>query len=384
MRSPRLRSIFLHLLAAILITIISGCGGMSSNSPSNPASPPGSGNSGGGNGGGGGNPQSSTFVYVGSNRFGNPESTYVFRFNSDGSTTLVAGSPFTDPQEIYAQSGKFLIGHGSNDGRLSSFPVDTNTGAPQAVKSITQSVSRVAVADASNVYAGDFGLRTSSGGIDAFSVTDGNLTPIAGSPFGLSPGNRLEAIFLTRSLLFAGRVSDSDGDLTVFSRASTGALTRFASLGHASSFYLAVVHPSARFIYKLDLGDAGDTINVFSFDPPTGASAVVQQLSFPNDVRVIVSDVLGRYLFVPEQGIRVFSIDQNSGKLTEVAGSPFFSSDATIRGVVPDPTGRFLLVIHGNTFQTVAIDAATGKLTTAADPVAIGGQEIGRTLFAVF
>src|SRR5947208_15187138 len=141
MRSLRLRSIFLSLLAAILVILLAGCGGMSNSSPSNPASPPG-GNS-GGNGGGGGNPQSSTFGYVGGTRFGDPENTYVFRFNSDGSTTLVPGSPFTDPQEIYAQSGKFLIGHGSNDGRLSSFPVDPNTGAPQAVKSISQSGSRI-------------------------------------------------------------------------------------------------------------------------------------------------------------------------------------------------------------------------------------------------
>src|SRR5947209_2833246 len=82
MRSLRLRSIFLSLLAAILVIIIAGCGGISNSSPSNPASPPG-GNS-GGNGGGGGNPQSSTFVYVGGTKFGNPENTYVFRFNSMG------------------------------------------------------------------------------------------------------------------------------------------------------------------------------------------------------------------------------------------------------------------------------------------------------------
>ena len=383
MRLLRLRSTFLSLLAAILIIIIAGCGGMSNSSPSNPASPPG-GNSGGngGGGGGGGNPQSSTFVYVGGTRFGDPENTYVFRFNSDGSTTLVPGSPFTDPQEIYAQSGKFLIGHGSNDGRLSSFPVDANTGAPQAVKSIAQSLSRIAVADASNVYAGDFGRRTSSGGIDAFSITDGNLTPIPGSPFGISSGNKFEAVFLTRSLLFAGRASDSDGDLTVFSRSSTGALTRFTSLGQSGSFYLAVVHPSARFIYKLDLGSADDTVKAFSFDPNSGASALVQQLSFPEGVRTMAMDVLGRYLFVPEHGIHVFSIDQSSGKLTEVAGSPFFAGD-TIGDVVPDPTGRFLLVIHGNTFQSAAIDAANGKLTTVAPPVTIA-QDIGRTHFAVF
>src|SRR5436305_5525302 len=379
MRSLRLRSIFLSLLAAILVIIIAGCGGMSNSSPSNPASPPG-GNSGGN--GGGGNPQSSTFVYVGGTRFGNPENTYVFRFNSDGSTALVSGSPFTDPQEIYAQSGKFLIGHGSNDGRLSSYPVDTNTGAPQPVKSITQSTSRIAVADASNVYAGDFGFRTSSLGIEAFSVTDGNLTPVPGSPFGITPGNKLEAVFLTRSLLFAGRNSDSDGDLTVFSRSSTGALTRFTSLGLSRSFYLAVVHPSARFIYKLNRDTASSTLDAFSFDPNSGASALVQQLSLPDTVGTMTMDVLGRYLFVPEKGVRVFSIDQSSGKLTEVAGSPFFAGD-TIGDVVPDPTGRFLLVIHGNTFQTAAIDAANGKLTTVAPLVTIA-QEIGRTHFAVF
>ena len=48
------------------------------------------------------------------------------------------------------------------------------------------------------------------------------------------------------------------------------------------------------------------------------------------------------------------------------------------------PIASKLLVIHGNTFQTTAIDAGTGKLTALGAQVTITGQEIGGIAFATF
>jgi len=102
------RSILLACLATLLI-IIAGCGGTTSssgNSPSNPSNPgtpaP------GGNPGGGGNPQSSTFLYVLGNRSGEPNNTFAFRLNSDGSTAAVPVWPFTNPQEVCTQAAELL------------------------------------------------------------------------------------------------------------------------------------------------------------------------------------------------------------------------------------------------------------------------------------
>ena len=393
------RSILLACLATLLI-IIAGCGGTTSssgNSPSNPSNPgtpaP------GGNPGGGGNPQSSTFLYVLGNRSGEPNNTFAFRLNSDGSTAAVPGSPFTNPQEVFTQAGKSLVGHDSSGFRVALYPVDVNTGAPQAPASVSNVTARVAVADAVNVYS-SFPGKGGNDAIDALTIADAKLTPVPGSPFFI-PGsaNNYFPLHLTPSLLFADRSTDpfapgagtnQDDDVTVFSRSANGALTRFASVGRGTSAYTLVVHPSARFLYKLDLGSGADcTLNVFSFDTNSGASTLAQQMLFPGcgAGRFVSGDKQGRYLFVTGNlpGVHVFSIDQNSGRISEVSGSPFFQTDASIIGVDVDPSGRFVLLLRRpNSFQVAALDAGTGKLTPVAGPVTIDAQDIGRITFAVF
>lgn len=390
------RTILLACLAALLI-IIAGCGGnssSSSNSPSNPGTPaPGS-----NPGGGGGNPQSSTFIYVLGNRSGQPQNTFAFRLNNDGSTAAVPGSPFTNPQEVFTQAGKFLVGHDSSGFKVALYPVDANTGAPQAPVSVSNVTARVAVADTVNVYSG-FPGPSGNDAIDALTIADGKLAPVPGSPFFIAgAANSFMPLFLTPSLLFADRSTDplapgagpnQDEDVTVFSRGANGALTRFASVGLGKSTYTLVVHPSTRFIYKLDLGSGTDcTLNVFSFDANSGASVLVQQILFPgcSAGKFVSGDKQGRYLFVIGNlpGVHVFSIDQNSGRISEVSGSPFFQTDASITEVSVDPGGRFVLLLHTNSFQVAALDAGTGKLTSVATPVTIDAQEIGRITFAVF
>src|SRR5947209_1733863 len=387
------RSIALVCLAAILI-IIAGCGGSTSssgNSPSTHGTPaPGS------NPGGGGNPQSKTFVYVAGTRSGQPSNTFAFRLNSDGSTAAVPGAPFTNPQEVLTQAGNFLIGHDSSGFKVALYPVDANTGAPQAPASVSNVTARVVVADAANVYAA-FPGSSGNDAIDALAISDGKLTAVSGSPFTAPGANFYAPLFLTSSLLFVDRNTDplapgagttQNEDITVFSRSANGALVRFASIGPANSSLSAVVHPGTRFIFKLDTGSGADcTLDVFSFDAGSGASALVQQVPFLGcTVRSVAGDKQGRFLFVTGNapGIHVFSIDQNSGKISEVSGSPFFATDNTINGSFADPSGRFLLVVRGNSFQAVAIDASTGKLTPVAAPVTVNTEAIGRVTFAVF
>lgn len=389
------RTLLLSCLAAFLM-IIAGCGGNSSssgNSPSNPGTPaPGS-----NPGGGGGNPQSSTFLYVLGNRSGQPQSTFAFRFNNDGSTAAVAGSPFTNPQEVFTQAGKFLAGHDSSGFKVALYPVDANTGAPQAPVSVSNVTARVAVADVVNIYSG-FPGPSGNDAIDALTIADGKLTSVPGSPFFVAgSANSFMPLFLTSSLLFADRRTDplapesgpnQDEDVTVFSRSANGALTRFASVGRVSGSLSVVVHPSTRFIYKLDTGSGADcTLDVFSFDAGSGASGLIQQVLFPGCTpRGVFSDKQGRFLFVMgnSPGIRVFSIDQSSGRINEVNGSPFFQTDSSITGISADPSGRFMLLLRTNSFQVAALDANTGNLTAVAAPVAIDAQEIGRITFAVF
>ncbi|HEV2989398.1 MAG TPA: hypothetical protein VG759_13225 [Candidatus Angelobacter sp.] len=385
------RTILLACLTVLLI-IIAGCGGANSslgNSPSNPGTvaPP------------GGNPHSSTFIYVEGDRFGAPNNTFAFRFNSDGSTAAVPGSPFTNPQEVFTQAGKFLVGHDSSGFNVALYPVDANTGAPQPPVSVSTATARVMVADAVNVYSSLPG-KGGNDAIDTLTIADGKLTPVPGSPFFIpgSPNNYFP-LQLTSSLLFAGRFTDSialgdpskdDSDVTVFSRSSNGALARFAAIGFGRGVFSLVIHPSTRFLYKLDLGSGADcTLNVYSFDANSGASALVQQMLFPgcSAGKFVSGDKQGRYLFVTGNlpGVHVFSIDQNSGRISEVSGSPFFQTDGSISAVQSDPSGQFVVLLRNpNSFQIATLDAGTGKLTTVAAPVTIDAQNIGGITFAVF
>ena len=248
------RTILLACLTVLLI-IIAGCGGTASsfgNSPSNPATaaPAPGGNT------GGGNPQSRTFLYVEGDRFGAPNNISAFRLNSDGSTAAVPGSPFTNPQEVFTQADKFLVGHDSSGFKVALYPVDANTGAPQAPVSVSNVTARVAVADAVNAYS-SFPGKGGNGAIDALTIADGKLTPVPGSPFFIpgSPNNYFP-LHLTSSLLFAARFTDSfalgdpskdDSDVTVFSRSANGALTRSATIGFGRGFSLLLsiqVHAS--------------------------------------------------------------------------------------------------------------------------------------------
>ena len=87
----------------------------------------------------------------------------------------------------------------------------------------------------------------------------------------------------------------------------------------------------------------------------------------------------------PDAGVHVFSIDQNSGRISEVSGSPFFQTDGSISAVESDPSGRFVVLLRNpNSFQIATLDASTGKLTSVAAPVTIDSQDIGRITFAVF
>jgi hypothetical protein len=383
------RTILLACLTVLLI-IIAGCGGTTSssgNSPSNPgpAAPT-------------GNPQSSTFLYVQGDRSGQPNNIFAFRLNSDGSTVAVPGSPFTNPQEVFTQAGKFLVGHDSAGFKVALYPVDANTGAPQAPVSVSNVSARGAVADAVNAYS-SFPGKGGNDAIDALTIADGKLAPVPGSPFFIpgSPNNYFP-LHLTSSLLFAGRFTDSfalgdpskdDSDVTVFSRGANGALTRSATIGFGRGVFSVVVHPGTRFLYKLDLGSGPDcTLNVFSFDANSGASALVQEMLFPGcgAGKFVFGDQQGRYLFVTGNlpGVHVFSIDQNSGRISEVSGSPFFQTDGSIGEVQSDPSGRFVVLLHPNSFQIATLDASTGKLASVAAPVTIDAQDIGRITFAVF
>jgi len=160
--------------------------------------------------------------------------------------------------------------------------------------------------------------------IQAFTIdhTAGALTPVSGSPFATASADSIASDPAGR-FLFAGNATT--GRISVFQiNSTTGAL---------------VAAP-------------GSPFSAFNLD----------------FAQVLAVDGSGKFLYVgqdiPALPIYAFSIDQNTGALSQAVGSPF---GLGVAGVRTDFTGKFAVGITGNTgdnhLYVFAIDPGTGALT---------------------
>jgi len=88
---------------------------------------------------------------------------------------------------------------------------------------------------------------------------------------------------------------------------------------------------------------------------------------------VTVKSFVSKFVYVANGGggITGFTLDDGTGAMTPLAGSPFDPSAPTLH-VTSDPQGRFLFAVNGdgvanvNTLSIYAIDSSTGDLTPVA------------------
>jgi len=135
------------------------------------------------------------------------------------------------------------------------------------------------------------------------------------------------------------------------------------------------VDPKGRFAYVANRGN--DTVSAYAINATTGALAPVPGSPFPQDpagsseipVSVAV-DPAGRFVFVANYNyrtVRAYQIDQNTGALTRSPGSPF-PAGINPQSVTVDLSGKFVYVANGyhngnGTVAAYAIDQSTGSLT---------------------
>jgi len=142
------------------------------------------------------------------------------------------------------------------------------------------------------------------------------------------------------------------------------------------------VHPSGRYGYVIN--ELNCTVTVFTRDTNTGGLKVLQTVSaLPPNVQMqsgfsgaeLEVHPSGRYLYTSIRGhdsIALFSIDQNTGRLTYVESTP--TQGNTPRGFGIDPEGKYLLAGNQNSDSVVVfrIDAQTGKLTPTGSKIDVG------------
>ena len=236
-----------------------------------------------------------------------------------------------------------------------------------------------------------FALDTSINQVRVFAISGPGvkLTEIAGSPFvPFTPGT-LDALLIgpkgnrlyvlqAPSTIQAFNIDSKTGKLTFPSWVSIGL--------EGPTFEEIAMTPSGVFIFTNDVA-AGQMyafnitddrfLEILGDDPflaPIGGEPTH-----------LVVDSSGKYLYatLSAGGVAGFAIDQNTGVVTDVAGSPFSTSDIPA-GIAVSPNAGFLYVVNQNgTIDSFSIDEGGGSLVPIpTGPVATSAQPSSITVDA--
>jgi 6-phosphogluconolactonase len=275
-------------------------------------------------------------------------------------TATTSASPVTQAVDRYAYA---VEANGAQQGALLvSYSINPQTGYLRPLESIQPlpSGSFGIAAHPSNrfVYVADGPqiLGYALGG-------NGLLRSLSGSPFQFTGGS---VLVFTPNGKFA--YSNFGTELSV--NLTTGALTKIGTAKVSGNPYYVAINSSGSFVYILNYGQ--ETISAFSVNQTSGVLTEITGSPFAAGEGFPVSEVVspdGKLLFVATQpssnptlgSTAVFSINSTTGALTPVTGSPF-STPGGGNGIVVDPTSKFLY-FAGNNLSAYSIDATTGALT---------------------
>jgi len=108
----------------------------------------------------------------------------------------------------------------------------------------------------------------------------------------------------------------------------------------------------------------------FSIDPTTAVLTPISGTPIdislpPNTVSPIAVDPLNNFIFVGDSaGIYVFSVNQSSGALTMVSGSPFAVTGLQPTSLTTDGLGKYLYVSDGVQISEFSYNSTSGALTS--------------------
>jgi len=159
-----------------------------------------------------------------------------------------------------------------------------------------------------------------------------------------------------------------------------------------------------KFLVAFSESPTPEVLSVFKVDATTGG--LTAAASSPVNTHIgccavfIDIDPQSRFVYVPntdgtvdanDNTVSVYSLDQSTGALTEVAGSPFGSGGTDPIAARVHPSGSFLYV-NNRTSPNIAVfsvNTSTGALTAVGAPVIVSGQlvqlimdPLGRFLYA--
>lgn len=292
-----------------------------------------------------------------------------FTVGSDGTLTLVQGSPFPLPSTFEPlpnisalaidPSGSVLYATDSGQNLIAEFQINPYTGSLNASSvgfdplqsGVSFPEQAVVLPGGNYLYATDEYINSVNpdgdqyAGISAFSIDpSGSLSLIADSPSQLPSSSQPGQIVATPdgSFVYAALTNNiSYGPIAGFSvNATTGALTPIAGSpfpSNSPSFtqtYSLAMHPSGKFLYAFNLN--GNSISAFAINSSTGALTPVNGSPFAGQDSIyqtsptvatqgpIAIDPSGNFLYALcfDSEVAFYQIDQESGALSIPAGSP--------------------------------------------------------------
>ena len=289
----------------------------------------------------------------------------------------------------------YVVADGIN-GQISVYPVTQNgtLGTPMTVSGPSESLGMATLGNQFVYVANPVPLSGSTISGWSFDPNTGQLTPLSGSPFNIGPFSVAGALAAN---IAAQVVYVADGSRIDALRAnSTGALTPLPGSPFPAGTGLGVtIDSGSRFVYSTDSTPPG-FVWAFTADstgaltPISGSPyAVGTNPLFSVNPSQVVVDLLGKFVFVAlttTNQVAAYSIDQSTGGLTPVPGSPFAAGSNPI-GMA---TVNNLLYVSNTTDGTVSgytIDSTSGVLTPAVGspfPISAGALAVspGTNLFA--
>lgn len=243
--------------------------------------------------------------------------------------------------------------------------------------------------------------NTGSDDVSAYFINrdNGYLTPVPGANFPVGGWSTEIAVHPSNHFVYVttedypGGGPPNQNTITGFSVASDGALVPVPGSPYgtspANTFDLGLaITPNGKYLYAGS--DAGD-INAYSIDQSTGALTALPgspyavppatcQYCIPLVyIQALAVDRSGKFLLVPDWDngvIFVYGIDQSTGTLSQVAGSPFIDDEPVCprsgycNGAGPtsisvDARNRFVYVLNefDNDIVSFELNSSTGALT---------------------
>ena len=283
----------------------------------------------------------------------------------------------------------YLTTSSAQSERIFGYVINPQTGAlaPTKQRSVSGSTNAFAIAsdkEGYRLYVMPLAQFTNDDNAAAYFIDrrNGALSPVPGSPSFVGFGVQTMAVHPSGKFVYAGTVDQGIGSpgVLAFRVNSDGSLTLLTSspVMTDSDTSSMVVNPDGKFLYVT----SGFSIDAFAIDQTSGAltplsgSPFAVETGCPFRIANSSADVLGRSLYVTtteDLAVSAFAIGSKTGALHEIAGSPFLdppfpdpigkNCDGQITGLAAEPTGRFLFAGTDNgTISIFTANAGDGSL----------------------